>query len=78
VRLGSVQTTARLSADPWVRGCAAAGLLLLAVASVVEVSWQPWLGWASVTGISLWDVLATRDTAHSRAPTEVWQTRPDE
>jgi hypothetical protein len=73
-----VQTPARLSADPWVRGCALAGLLLLAVAAVVAVPWQLWLGWISVVVISVWDALATRDTDHSGQPAEVWQTRPDE
>ena len=70
--------TTRLAADPWVRGCTVAGSLLLAVAAVVAVPWQLWLGWASVAVISVWDVLATRDTVHSGDPAEVWQTRPDE
>jgi hypothetical protein len=80
-----MSTTARLAADPWVRGCGAVGVLMLAVAAIVDLPWLLWLGWAYVSGLSVWEAArrrapreASRDTDHTGERRRVWQTRSDE
>ena len=46
-------TTEVLLRDPWVRGCLAAGALLLAVTTVSGLPWSIWLAWAYVGLLSV-------------------------
>jgi hypothetical protein len=80
-----MSTTARLLADPWLRGCAVVGGLMLGVAAIVGIHWMLWLAWAYVAGLSAWEALRRpalpapwRDAPHTDERRRVWQTRSDE
>lgn len=53
-------STSRLLADPWLRGCAAMGVVGLGVDTIVGLPWPLWFAWAYVALLSAWEV-ARRD-----------------
>ena len=41
--------------DPWLRGCAATGVLMLAVTAISGLPWPLWLAWSYVALLSAWE-----------------------
>jgi hypothetical protein len=46
-------SSADLVGDPWLRGCAAAGVLMAGVSAIVGLPWPLWFAWAYVVVLSL-------------------------
>lgn len=50
-------TSARLLADPWLRGCAVTGALMVGIGAIAGLPWPLWFGWAYVVLLSVVQVV---------------------
>lgn len=52
-------TAADLLGDSWLRGCAAAGVVMGLVTAIAEVPWPLWFAWAYVVLLSTYGAART-------------------